>query len=82
MTVTLVLLVLLLYCCHDDDEKEDDDGDNEGSSPRCEHGKACVKLTARTGDNAGREFYKCSLPRDGSDQCSFFQWVDGEASKI
>lgn len=52
--------------------------DDDGGVPSCEHGQRCVKLTARTGDNAGREFYKCSLPRDGEEQCDFFQWLDGE----
>lgn len=46
--------------------------------PVCDHGKRCVKLAARNGDNAGREFYKCSLPRDSEEQCSFFQWLDGQ----
>lgn len=60
---------------------DDDDGGPDDGTPACEHGKRCVKLTARTGDNAGREFYKCSLPRDGGEQCDFFEWLDGEVRK-
>lgn len=56
-------------------EKEESD---DGEIPRCQHGKPCVKLTARTGENSGREFYKCSLPRDSGEQCDFFKWLDGD----
>ncbi|CAM9115402.1 unnamed protein product, partial [Choristocarpus tenellus] len=54
-----------------------DGGGNGGDGPVCEHGFACVKLTSRTEENFGREFYKCSLPKDSGDQCEFFEWVDG-----
>lgn len=59
---------------------EGDDWDGDDEVPLCEHGKPCVKLAARNGDNAGREFYKCSLPRDSEEQCSFFQWLDGQVT--
>ena len=39
------------------------------------HGVPCLKLTARSSANMGREFYKCALPDD--QKCDFFQWVDG-----
>ncbi|KAL7568679.1 hypothetical protein ACA910_021677 [Epithemia clementina (nom. ined.)] len=39
------------------------------------HNVPCVVLTANTATNAGRQFYKCSLPED--QRCDFFQWVDG-----
>ena len=39
------------------------------------HNVPCAMLTANTSANAGRQFYKCSLPND--QQCDFFQWVDG-----
>lgn len=60
---------------------EGDDWDGDDEVPRCDHGKRCVKLAARNGDNAGREFYKCSLPRDSGEQCSFFQWLDGQVKE-
>ncbi|CAN0100849.1 unnamed protein product, partial [Pylaiella littoralis] len=57
----------------------DDDLDDE-DVPRCEHGERCVKLTSSSEYNPGREFYKCSLPQNGGDQCDFFQWLDGEGT--
>lgn len=56
----------------------DDDDDDDGV-PRCtEHGERCVKLRSNSEKNPGREFFKCSRPKDGGDQCDFFQWLDGE----
>jgi bloom syndrome protein len=47
-----------------------------GQTPLCPgHGVPCRILTARSANNNGREFYKCSLPED--QKCDFFQWVDG-----
>ena len=49
---------------------------NTDSAPLCpEHQQPCRILTASTAANAGREFYKCSLPEGQA--CDFFQWVDG-----
>ena len=39
------------------------------------HNQPCNALTANTASNAGRQFYKCSLPE--GEQCDFFQWADG-----
>ena len=45
--------------------------------PMCpRHDRPCRILTASTSTNAGRQFYKCSMP-DG-DQCDFFEWTDGK----
>ncbi|CAM9169362.1 unnamed protein product, partial [Scytosiphon promiscuus] len=55
-------------------------GDADDGVPRCEHGERCVKLVSRSDNNPGREFYKCSLPKDGGDQCGFFEWLDGEGN--
>jgi hypothetical protein len=45
--------------------------------PHCPgHNIPCRIYTARSAANNGRQFYKCSL-RDSSQQCDFFQWVDG-----
>ena len=45
--------------------------------PKClGHNRPCRILTASTSTNAGRQFYKCSMP-DG-DQCDFFEWADGQ----
>ena len=49
------------------------------SAPLCPgHNVPCRSLTASTSTNAGRQFYKCSLPED--QQCDFFQWQDGMES--
>lgn len=37
-----------------------------------------MKLRSNSDKNPGREFFKCSRPKDGGDQCDFFQWLDGE----
>ncbi|XP_078601967.1 endonuclease 8-like 3 isoform X4 [Branchiostoma floridae x Branchiostoma japonicum] len=40
-----------------------------------QHNKVCVERTARKkGDNYGRPFFCCSMPR--GKQCQFFQWAD------
>ncbi|KAL0974315.1 hypothetical protein UPYG_G00218720 [Umbra pygmaea] len=35
---------------------------------------AVVRLVTKQGDNKGRQFYTCSLPREK--QCNFFEWAD------
>lgn len=51
-------------------------GDTDPSTVVCSgHGLQCQRLTARSSKNNGREFYKC--PLQNSEQCDFFQWVDG-----
>ncbi|KAJ8262213.1 hypothetical protein GJAV_G00163880 [Gymnothorax javanicus] len=44
--------------------------------PCCEaHQRACVlRVVRKEGENKGRQFYACSLPRET--QCQFFQWAD------
>jgi hypothetical protein len=50
---------------------------SSNDSPPCPgHSLPCALLTARSGANAGRQFYKCSLPI--GQQCEFFQWADGK----
>lgn len=53
------------------------------SHPKCiRHGRTCRLLVVRkTGNNKGRKFYVCSLPR--GEQCDFFQWAEDtvEAAK-
>jgi hypothetical protein len=39
------------------------------------HSRPCRTLTAGTANNAGRQFYKCSMPE--GEQCDFFEWADG-----
>ena len=49
---------------------------NSETLPLCPgHQQPCRLLIANTAANAGREFYKCSLPEGQA--CDFFQWVDG-----
>mmetsp|Transcript_9010 Transcript_9010/g.21950 ORF Transcript_9010/g.21950 Transcript_9010/m.21950 type:complete len:1376 (+) Transcript_9010:166-4293(+) len=49
---------------------------NNGACPLCPgHNKPCAILTAQTATNAGRQFYKCSMPEN--EQCDFFEWADG-----
>ncbi|XP_052018410.1 endonuclease 8-like 3 isoform X2 [Apodemus sylvaticus] len=45
-------------------------------SPRCKmHGRHCVlRVVRKDGENKGRQFYACSLPRGA--QCGFFEWAD------
>ena len=51
-------------------------GQGNSDAPLCPgHNQPCLVLTANTSANAGRQFYKCSLPDD--QKCDFFQWVDG-----
>lgn len=42
-------------------------------SPRCsKHNRLCaLRIVRKDGDNKGRRFYACSLPREA--QCGFFQ---------
>jgi DEAD/DEAH box helicase/GRF zinc finger len=45
-------------------------------APLCPgHNLPCQVLTAKTAKNAGRPFYKCSMPTQDQ-QCEFFEWVD------
>ncbi|XP_028613541.1 endonuclease 8-like 3 [Grammomys surdaster] len=45
-------------------------------SPLCKtHGRRCVlRVVRKEGENKGRQFYACSLPRGA--QCGFFEWAD------
>ncbi|XP_060699110.1 endonuclease 8-like 3 isoform X1 [Hemiscyllium ocellatum] len=45
-------------------------------TPRCKkHSRPCaLRLVKKEGDNKGRQFYVCSLPRES--QCDYFQWAD------
>ncbi|KAM5312645.1 endonuclease 8-like 3 isoform 2-T2 [Glossophaga mutica] len=44
--------------------------------PRCgQHHRPCVlRVVRKDGENKGRCFYACSLPREA--QCGFFEWAD------
>ncbi|XP_013370672.1 PREDICTED: endonuclease 8-like 3 isoform X2 [Chinchilla lanigera] len=46
------------------------------SSPRCrKHNRLCVlRVVKKHGENKGRRFYACPLPREA--QCGFFEWAD------
>ncbi|XP_040822148.1 endonuclease 8-like 3 isoform X1 [Ochotona curzoniae] len=46
------------------------------STPRCsKHNRFCVlRIVRKDGDNKGRRFYACPLPREA--QCDFFEWAD------
>ncbi|CAM9139161.1 unnamed protein product [Ectocarpus sp. 13 AM-2016] len=57
-----------------------DNDDGCDGTPLCEHGERCVKLTSMSENNPGREFYKCPLPKNGGEQCGFFEWLDGEGN--
>jgi len=53
-------------------------GDN--NTPLCPgHNQPCRILTSNSAANPGRQFYKCSIP-ERSDQCDFFEWVDGDTN--
>ncbi|XP_032874647.1 endonuclease 8-like 3 isoform X1 [Amblyraja radiata] len=45
-------------------------------TPHCKkHSRPCeLRVVRKEGDNKGRQFYTCSLPRDH--QCDYFQWAD------
>jgi hypothetical protein len=52
------------------------DSGSSNEAPLCPgHNLRCRALTARSAANAGRQFYKCSLPE--GQQCDFFEWADG-----
>ncbi|KAI5062125.1 hypothetical protein GOP47_0022664 [Adiantum capillus-veneris] len=55
-----------------------EDGDSDTSSKiLCPCGAgACVKLTAKTEKNMGRQFYRCPLSLCKGKGCSFFKWCD------
>ncbi|XP_030901668.1 endonuclease 8-like 3 isoform X1 [Melopsittacus undulatus] len=44
--------------------------------PRCsKHRRLCsLRVVRKNGENKGRQFYTCSLPRET--QCDYFQWAD------
>ncbi|XP_053315520.1 endonuclease 8-like 3 isoform X2 [Spea bombifrons] len=46
------------------------------SSPLCgKHQRPCtLQVVRKDGDNKGRQFYTCSLPRET--RCEFFEWAD------
>uniref|UniRef100_D3ZKJ8 DNA-(apurinic or apyrimidinic site) lyase n=1 Tax=Rattus norvegicus TaxID=10116 RepID=D3ZKJ8_RAT len=46
------------------------------SRPQCKtHSRPCVlRVVRKDGENKGRQFYACSLPRGA--QCGFFEWAD------
>ncbi|CAN9514607.1 unnamed protein product [Ophioblennius macclurei] len=46
------------------------------SAPRCaSHGRpAVLRVVHKDGENKGRHFYGCSLPRET--KCNFFEWAD------
>ncbi|KAI1883562.1 hypothetical protein AGOR_G00232860 [Albula goreensis] len=46
------------------------------SNPHCvTHRRPCVlRVVRKEGENKGRQFYVCSLPRET--QCEFFEWAD------
>lgn len=66
---------MLVHSGENSYNNNDDGGDG---TPLCEHGERCVKLTSTSENNPGREFYKCPLPKNGGEQCGFFEWLDGE----
>ena len=53
-----------------------DDGGGDGMQCFCK--ESCVVLTCRTGDNEGRQFYKCPKERDDPSNCGLFKWADEE----
>ncbi|CAG04636.1 unnamed protein product, partial [Tetraodon nigroviridis] len=46
------------------------------SAPCCtsHHRPAALRVVHKQGENKGRQFYVCSLPREN--QCNFFEWAD------
>uniref|UniRef100_A0A3Q4HJA0 Endonuclease 8-like 3 n=1 Tax=Neolamprologus brichardi TaxID=32507 RepID=A0A3Q4HJA0_NEOBR len=46
------------------------------SAPRCASHRrpAVLRVVHKEGENKGRQFYSCSLPRDT--KCNFFEWAD------
>jgi hypothetical protein len=45
-------------------------------APSCKHGAGKLCVVRKEGPNHGRFFYGCSAPRDLSQPCKLFQWVD------
>ncbi|XP_036911020.1 endonuclease 8-like 3 isoform X2 [Sturnira hondurensis] len=56
--------------------RTDDAGASAARVPRCgQHRRPCVlRVVRKDGENKGRRFYACSLPREA--QCGFFEWAD------
>ncbi|NXX90600.1 NEIL3 Endonuclease, partial [Centropus bengalensis] len=54
----------------------DDTRTLSGHHPRCsKHSRLCsLRIVRKDGDNKGRQFYTCPLPRET--RCDFFQWAD------
>ena len=50
---------------------------NTINSQNCDCGQPSTRLTARTGKNQGRVFFKCSKKED---QCKYFYWEDGKGN--
>lgn len=76
----MTLLVLLgdRYCvtCHYSElqtRTADDTHSVNAGTPRCKkHHRPCVlRVVRKNGENKGRQFYACPLPREA--QCGFFQ---------
>ncbi|KAJ1378298.1 Zinc finger, GRF-type [Sesbania bispinosa] len=38
--------------------------------------KATIRTSKRREENPGRPFYSCPLPKDHSQNCSYFCWID------
>ncbi|KAM9849506.1 endonuclease 8-like 3 [Aulostomus maculatus] len=51
-------------------------GSSSPSAPRCTSHRrpAVLRLVHKDGENKGRQFYTCSLPRET--KCNFFEWAD------
>ncbi|XP_063044667.1 endonuclease 8-like 3 [Engraulis encrasicolus] len=63
------------YQYHGSNRKEN----HSSSSPKIpcctSHGRACVlRVVNKDGENRGRQFYSCALPRET--KCNFFEWAD------
>ncbi|XP_059100500.1 endonuclease 8-like 3 [Peromyscus eremicus] len=54
----------------------DDAHSVNAGTPQCKkHHRPCVlRVVRKNGENKGRQFYACPLPREA--QCGFFQWAD------
>lgn len=75
MPLTLVCYSYFVTCHYSDLQINTTDGPCtlNASTPRCsKHNRFCVlRIVRKDGDNKGRQFYACPLPREA--QCDFFE---------
>ncbi|CAN0846563.1 hypothetical protein LINGRAHAP2_LOCUS4510, partial [Linum grandiflorum] len=49
---------------------------------RCRHGEIAEVFVSSTLENPGRQFYRCPLWKEKSEDCKYFQWAVEDASMV